>query len=500
MTRERAALAGLLLVGAATRLARLTVLPVFLDESWYISWSLKLTSGMSLVRPWLAGKGLPIFANALLLPLAGGHDLAASRAVTVAFSLVTAAAVFALARRLYDLRTAVVATAFYLFCPFTLFHDRLFLADAVVTTFFALALVAGCAFARSGRVRDGALCGLALALGALSKASGVLLLFVPVAAWLFLARPRRRSVAALFAATAVAVLLLAVPFSVFLRGTDAVRVAFGGGVSPLERSSRNLAVLGEWLWTWGSAPLCLLASAALAAAFARRHGPSLYLAAVGLAPLAALVLTATTWYSRYVHFVAVPALVLAGHALVRLVDLALARTGPSGLARAAVLSVATCAALAPALSNGWRLWTDPRRARMPSSDRFQYVDGWPSGYGTRDTVDAVRRERGLRPEGLTVVLRSRALPATQMALSVAFRRDPGVRIEDLPLDDAARSVPLLEHWARERPTVVVASLLGGGRPLPPEGWGSLRVEPLAETWKPDGQPCDAVYRVSALDR
>jgi hypothetical protein len=44
--------------------------------------------------------------------------------------------------------------------------------------------------------------------------------------------------------------------------------------------------------------------------------------------------------------------------------------------------------------------------------------------------------------------------------------------------------------------VVVASLVGGGRRLTPGTWGSLRVELLAETQKPDGQPCDAVYRVT----
>jgi len=496
----RAALAGLLLLGAATRLVRLTVLPAFLDETWYISWSQKLTAGMSLVRPWLAGKGLPIFLNALVLPLAGGHDLAASRAVTAALSLLTVAAVFFLARRLYDDRTAVVAALLYVFCPFALFHDRLFLADAALTAFFSLALVASIDLARSGRRRDGVLCGLALALATLSKANGVLLLFVPAAAWLALARPLRRSAAALAAAGAVALTLLAVPMWVFVRGTDAVRVSLGGGEPPLGRVARNIPLLAEWLWTWGTAPLCVLAAAAVTLAVVRRHAPSLFLVSVALLPLAALVLTATTWYPRYVHFVAVPALALAAHALVRLVDALPARAAPSGSARAAVLAGATLAALAPALADDWRLWTDPLRARMPPTDRFQYVEGWPSGYGPRETVALVRRERELRPEGLTVVLRSRAVPPTQLALAVAFRRDPRVRIEDLPLDDAERSLPLLEQWARERPTLVVVSLVDGGHPLPTGTWGGLRVEPVGETRKPGGAPCDAVYRVTPLER
>jgi len=154
------------------------------------------------------------------------------------------------------------------------------------------------------------------------------------------------------------------------------------------------------------------------------------------------------------------------------------------------------AVLVASLANDFRLWTDPSRARMPAIDRFQYVDGWPSGYGSRDTVEWVKGERARHPEGLTIVVRSRALPATQMALSVAFRRDAGVRIEDLPLDEPAKALPLLEQWARERPTVVVASLVDGERRPPPGTWGSLGVELVAETHKPGGQPCDAVYRVT----
>lgn len=494
-------MAGLVLLCAVSRLVGLTVLPQFLDESWHISWSWKLTSGMSLVRPWLSGKGLPIFLNALVLPWAHGHDLAASRALTVAFSLVTVAALFNLARRLYDERTAVVAALFYIACPFTLFHDRLFLADVVVSTFVALALVASFDLARHGRTRDGALSGLALTLAVLSKASGVLLLFVPAAAWLAFARPLRRSWRALATAYAVALLLLALPFWVFLQGTGAIRLAFtGGAASPLDRTVRNLALVGEWLWAWGTAPLCTLALAGVVVALARRHAPSLFLAAVALVPVAVLVPTATTWYPRYVLFVAVPALILAAHALVGLLDFLLARRRLSAFARAAALVGTATAVLVAALANDFRLWTDPRRARMPAIDRFQYVDGWPSGYGVRDTVAWVKGERARHPEGLTIVVRSRALPATLMALSVAFRRDAGVRIEDLPLDEPAKTLPLLEQWARERPTVVVASLVDGGRRPPSGAWGSLGVEFVAETHKPDGQPCDAVYRVTPRAR
>jgi 4-amino-4-deoxy-L-arabinose transferase-like glycosyltransferase len=496
LKKTRTVLAALVALCAVARLVGLTTLPQFLDESWYISWSWKIASGMSIVRPWLAGKGVPIVLNALVLPWAHGHDLAASRALTVVFSLVAVAAVFQLARRLYDTRTAAAAALFYVVCPFTLFHDRLFLADTALSAFAALALVASVDLGRHGRARDGALAGLALTLAVLSKANGVLLLFVPSAAWLAFARPLRRSARALAMSYAVALLLLARPLWIFLQRTDAVRVAFAGSdVSLFDRVVLNLALVGEWLWVWGTAPLCVLAIAGALVGLARRHTPSVFLVSVALVPIVVLVPTAKTWYPRYVLFVALPALTLAAHALIRLLDFVHSRFERPVLARAAVLGGTVTAVLAPALVNDFWLWTDPRRARMPAIDHFQYVNGWPSGYGVRDTVALVKEERALHPEGLTIVIRSKALPATQMALSVAFRRDAGVRIEDLPLDDPAGARPLLERWASEGPTTVVASLVDGGRRPPSQTWGSLVVELVAVTHKPDGRPCDAVYRI-----
>jgi hypothetical protein len=67
---RRAAL-GLGLLYLATRLPGLTALPMFLDESWHISWSMWIAEGKEWDSPWLFGKGLSIFTCALLFPWAG---------------------------------------------------------------------------------------------------------------------------------------------------------------------------------------------------------------------------------------------------------------------------------------------------------------------------------------------------------------------------------------------------------------------------------------------
>lgn len=494
-----AVLLALIGLAAVTRLVRLGRLPQFLDEGWYISWSWQIASGESLFRPWLSGKGISIVANALVLPWAGGHDLVASRALTVAFSLVTLAGLWALTRRLYDQRTAAVAGLLYVLCPFTLFHDRLFLADPVMSTFLALLMVASVDLARRARVKEAVLAGLALTLVVLAKANGVLLASVPAAAWLAFARPLARAPRALATAYGLAVVLLAVPLAQFLKTTSAVRFAIGNSaVPPLERVAPNLALLGEWLWVWATPPLCALALGAAVVSLARRQAAGLFLAAVALVPLALLVPTATVWYSRYVLFVALPGLVLAARALVDLADVGAVRLGLGAGGRGWLLVAATALALGPSIVQDAALWTDPRRAEMPADDRFQYVDGWPSGYGVRDTVAWAVRERARLPGpgGMTVVVRSHAPLTTVMALRGAFRQDPAVRVEDLPLDQPARARPLLEAWARARPTLLVVSRIDDGRaPSSPESWAGLGASLLAETHKPNGGPCNAIYRL-----
>ncbi|HSD27999.1 MAG TPA: hypothetical protein VLL75_11900, partial [Vicinamibacteria bacterium] len=207
--------------------------------------------------------------------------------------------------------------------------------------------------------------------------------------------------------------------------------------------------------------------------------------------------TATFWYPRYILFAAVPGLILAARALQQLVGWAGARLDiAEGPGRYALLASAVALSLVPAARVDLRLWTDPSRAPMPALERLQFLDGWPSGYGVRESVAFVKDALARNPDGLTVVVDSRAHLTTRVALGVEFRGAGRLRVEDLPLErpDAR---PLLEQWARERPTLVVVSPVPEGRARPsPAAWAPLRAELALETRKPNGDLCDQVYRLA----
>jgi hypothetical protein len=492
--------AGRALLGAAyaaSRLLGLTRLPAFLDENLHVSWAMHIAQGDRLGQPWSHGRGVQVFASALVVPWAGEHAVWASRCLTVAFGALTLVAVHAVARRLYDERTALVAGGLYVLCPMTLFYDRLAMADPVLSTFVALLVLASARAAWSGRARDGLLAALLAALAVLSKASGALLLFVPVAAWLALSRPLRRGLGALCAALAATVALVAWPLWRFLDASRSMAERnVGGGAAGLpDRIARNLGLVAEWFPGWWTLPFVLLALAGAFVALARRDRAGLYLAAVGLGPLAFLVVTATFWYPRYVLYAAVPGVVLAARGLLDLVGWVASRL-PAGPSRRLLLVAALALALAPALRADFWQWRDPRRAPMPGLERLQFVDGWPSGYGVEDTVRFVGDELVLHPDGLTVVVNSRAHLTTRVALGVAFRRAGALRLEDLPLGRADVR-PLLERWSRERATLVVVSPVPEGQERPSPGpWAPLRATLALETRKPNGDLCDEVYRLA----
>jgi hypothetical protein len=272
-----------------------------------------------------------------------------------------------------------------------------------------------------------------------------------------------------------------------------MRVGIGaGGLLSRTHFGANLPLIADWLASYVTLPLLLLAAAGLVLAVVRRDRRGLLLGLVALLPLVPFVALAQIWFPRYIVFAGVPLLVLAASAVVAGAGALLARLGQA--AGQWALAGGMALGLAAALPFDYALWTDPRRAPLPATDRFQFVDGWPSGYGIRDTIAFLTEELARRPQGLTLVIHSRSQRTLAFALGVAFRYDPRVRGEDLPLDEA-RAIPVLESFVARGPTLVALSSTREGAPRPDaRPWahlGSLAFD----TRKPDGRLCDRIYRL-----
>lgn len=475
----------------ASRLVGLMALPMFLDERIHLRWAYWIDQGRRLRVPVLAGRGLSVYLLAAVAPHAD-DPLRAGRLLTVAIGLVTLVAGWRLALRLTgDRRVADVTALFFIACPFALLYDRMVLTDAFLAAFSALTVLLGVAAAEQPRARTAAALGVAIALGVLSKTTGLVLFAVPLLAWALMARGRRTALAPLAGAWALGAALVAYPLWLFFRKTDELAGAIGrhdGEASFAGSATANLGLAASWLWAYWTPPLIVLALIGLGAALARREHArgAVLLALLAAGPAVALVAISGIWYPRYLLFTTVFLLPLSAWGFVALADgtgrhLRLRPPLPAWLAAAGLVAV-----LLPALRFDSALWTDPARAPLPSLDRFQYVTGWPSGYGSRDSVAFLRTEHERRRDGLLLVTPGPSTTAS--AVRLLWAGDPTVEVRSLgPEEDPPVAPP-------HRAVYVVVSLAEGVRL--PDHWAAAVTREFA-SFKPDGTPSDVLYRACA---
>jgi hypothetical protein len=482
-----------------SRLFRLTSLPIFLDEALHIRWAMLIAEGKKAWwRPWDWGRALGVWLDALLTPL-GGDPLLRDRALSVAMGAVTLWACFEIGRRLYGPRVGLVSALFYVFCPFTLLYDRLVLADPLLSTLGAATLLLSLRLVEFPTVRGGLLLGLVMALVVYTKITGLPMLGIPVVSVLLL-RPARAMVRPLLAAHALAVALVAYPLLLWARGAQMsfmVEMATHTDIGLRERLGVNLHLAAGWLSLYWTVPLIVLGVAGLVMAAARRSRPGLLLALLTLLPLLAFSACITRGLPRYLLFTSVPFLVLAAAAFSSLLDFLADRLRLPIAGQGALFGVLFLLAIASALRLDYDLWNDPSRAALPPPDRDQFISGWTSGYGVRDTLAFVRGELARYPAGITVVTHvthSRTLRLTPLLLDLEFRNEPRVQLEDWDLGDPS-ALPAITAWAAARPTLLVVPRADPTSPPPPaESWahlGSL----VAQTFKPGGLLCDEIYRL-----
>lgn len=450
--RRRPAIAlslGLCLTFALTRLYRLDLLPVFLDEALHITWASELLVFWR--RVMASGKLVPLAAAWTVVGWAP-DALLALRVLSAIMGGLGLWSTFLVGRAFFGRATGWVAAFLYALCPFTLFHERVGLADIFLSSFSGAVLATTIGVCRQPSLLRAVGLGLCLALAALSKVFGLVLLGTPVLGLLVLPRVGRFPWKRLAIAYAIALGLVAKPMWVFLRKSAEIGEKAAGDLSGYPQVLvTNLGGAFDVLTAWWSWPLLGLAVVGLA--WAARFSPrsALLLGWSVVAPVLSVALTARVWYPRYLLFSTVPALVLAAHGACCLGRL-LVGERRSGLARAAAAVLGTAIAL-PAVRFDVSLLRDPASAPFPAVDRSQYVDGWTSGYGLREASQYLREVLGDRP-GITVATPKSEKRTVFLALKTYLRREPRIALREVDPDDSAALAALTG------PVVVAA----------PEGW------------------------------
>jgi hypothetical protein len=485
----------LALIGLAflwSRLYGLTTLPIFLDETIHLRWAFNVAQGDKLFRPWADGRLLTIWLYALVLP----HTrdiLPAARALSAVAGGATLIALEAIGRRLVSPSCGLFAALLYVFCPFTLLYDRMALTDSFLTAAATLAFLLSLRLVEGPTLPRALLLSSCLALAVLTKFLGILIFLIPATCVLVLAPQPRRFVRPLLIVYGVAFALLLYPLFVFA-GTDMLRIftsqAQQGGL--LGDALANLRQIGAYVAYYWGAGLLLLSAAGLFFSFRARSRVGLLLTLLTLVPLLIVAATMRIWFARYILWETIPVLLLAAFSLTRLVRAGVALGIGPGISAGALIALS----LGPCLARDLLIILDPPRAGLPPSEDAQYVNGWPSGYGVRETVAFLQDELQKHPEGITVVTHSASRRTTWNALDLAFQDATNFDLEALDFSDPEAVSWLAQgEWSSRRPTYVLLSprFEGGHKTLVSQRALPRIARKVRAFWKPDGTLTNEIF-------
>lgn len=390
-------LAGCLLVAAflVSRLINLMALPIFSDEGIHISWAQQMLATGDFIHGTAAGKFLHIWLLALIIP--GAQNLLiAARVLSVAIGLASGIATLYLARTLWPQQNLGWTTAiFYLLLPLPLIHERMALADSLLTALTTLILILSIKFIRQPGKTIGYALGLCLGLAYLTKLNGLIYFAVPILSFI-LSKERQQSAKVLTGPYFVA-FLVALPTALefprqFL--SEAVCRVLNPIGPQISAGDWRLYSLGEtWLdlTTYITWPILLLAVMRLLYDLrSREREAALFAVLLMMTPTVYILLAGDIWYSRYLLPIIPLLVILAARALTDLASL-LAQSTRLGH-RQVWLASLSLLVLLPSLAFDHQLITDPSHTPFTPVDRWQYITGWPSGYGLAETVAWLKQE------------------------------------------------------------------------------------------------------------
>jgi hypothetical protein len=405
----------LILVGALVGLIWLRtfqplLLPMFHDEGLHISRAQLALNEHTLLMGTEGGKYLQVWLLALILPFAN-NPLLSARILSAVIGLLAGIGCYLLARHLYERNdVALAATVLYAITPYILFFDRMGLADGLLSALAIWSLLLSLITVRHTHWWSTLALGLCLGLAAATKLNGALFLVFPIlVAWLWRHEcPLRSALPRLLVAWLLAVLWLLPSLLDFAPQYKSTIVrswvdSAEEGIPHLNRLGQNLITIATTLWTYLTLPYLLLAMAEAVRSLWRRDRSSWLLTLAALVTLIFFFLTAGVdkFYPRYILPAFPFLLILAARGLVALADWLRertpqtiprlpgpeARTGRQGLLVGLVLLISL-----PALRFDYPLLSDPSKAPWLPLDRWQYVDGWPAGYGVIDAATYLRQQ------------------------------------------------------------------------------------------------------------
>ncbi len=414
-------------------------LPPFNDEFIYVRWAQEgfFDPAKRLVSLYDGKQPFYIWLVTLMMQIIPS-PMAAGRIVSILAGAGTTFGLIFLSWQLFrDRLVALIAGFVYVLFPLALLLDRFALYDGLLACLTVWSLNIMLLLIRTPSL--GAALGLALVLGAafLTKSSAILLVIPLFLAILFFEKNTTKrlrilgyfAIAGLMAWVYQSVQVLS-PASSFVSTKN---TTFIYTFKELQRTSvfsvifHNLIQYSELLAVYLSSFIfAVIANLFFAKNQARRT--LAYLILAFLVPFAVVVVVGKLIYSRHLYFLTMPLLMLVAMGLASIWT-------KMKILNHKLLLIAV--SVLPVLYMDARMILDFKTTPLPKSDKFQYVEGWPAGWGIKEVTKFIESKAS---EGELTLLTEGvfgSLPTTAMELY--FGNYPQVHI--VPVDNGKNMDP-----------------------------------------------------------
>ncbi len=376
------------------RLYHLNQIPVFVDEAIYIRWSQVMRNEPGLRFLPLSDGKQPLFMWSTIPFLKFVSDpLIAGRLVSIMAGLGSLVGIGLLSFVLFSSPfVAVFASLIYATIPFTMFFDRMALADSLLSMFGIWSLFLAVKFAKTLKTEYAMFLGFAIGGGLLTKSPAMIFYIWVAVTILFFAQLKNKNLAnfskliwglllvVIISQGMYAILKLGEGFHMIgARNQDYVYTIKEVLSHPFSPLLENLKRTGNWLFLLFTPTVLLLGALGLLNPKARRQ--YIYLILISLLPLLFQGFIAKVYTSRYILFAVTPLIPLAALGLHWLAS------------RKGVLIQASIALFLamPMLLTGVYL-VRPELAPMPFDMRSGYLEEWTAGWGQKEVAQYLIEE------------------------------------------------------------------------------------------------------------
>jgi len=388
----------LIFVYLLTRLINLIQLPMFVDEAMYLNWGrliwydplsnlfISLTDGQQPLFIWL---------TSLAYGLGQANYLFWGRIISVLSGLASMFLLYRIGQKLWHQRIGLIAATFYLISPFALWYDRLAIKDSFLL-FLAILLI----FLSLGKLDKIKVLFSGLVLGAalLTKSIAyfyIVNMIITFSLQFILGLNKLKNQKYSYILYLFAILVIGVGFSQIMRFSPDYALIAGKNQgflltieellqNPFIQIKNNLYQLIEWDYIYFGFGLLALALLGLAKYWDKNKQVLLMLASWSYLPVIVELFMATIFFPRYTIMQIIFLFFAAALGIEYLYNKYKSKRFFTILILIAVFWVN--------IRLSAQIIINPAIANLPTIERWQYLESWPSGYGMQSVVDYLNQQ------------------------------------------------------------------------------------------------------------